>query len=41
MYRGSNIGLVMGIFYQYFVISAALAPSGPLSGKSTFHYHQS
>jgi hypothetical protein len=39
--RGSNPGLVIGIFLQYFIISATLAPSGPLSGESTFHYHQS
>jgi hypothetical protein len=41
MFRGSNPGLVMRIFLQYFIISATLAPSGPLSGESTFHYHQS
>ncbi len=41
MVRGSNPGLVIGIFLQYFIISASLAPSGPLSGENTFHYHQS
>ncbi len=30
----------IGIFLQDFIISATLAPSGPLSGESTFHYHQ-
>jgi hypothetical protein len=40
MIRGSNPGLVIGIFLQDFIISATLAPSGPLSGESTFHYHQ-
>jgi hypothetical protein len=30
--------LVIGIFLKYFIISASLAPSGPLSGESTFHY---
>jgi hypothetical protein len=37
---GSNPGLDIGIFLQDFIISATLAPSGPLSGESTFHYHQ-
>jgi hypothetical protein len=41
MFRGSNPGLVIGIFLQYFIISGTLAPSGPLSGEGTFHYHQS
>jgi hypothetical protein len=41
MFQGSNPGLVIGNFLQYFIISATLAPSGPLSGESTFHYHQS
>jgi hypothetical protein len=40
MFRGSNPGLVIGIFLRYFIISVSLAPSGPLSGESTFHYHQ-
>jgi hypothetical protein len=40
MFRGSNLGLVIGIFLQDFIISETLAPSGPLSGESTFHYHQ-
>jgi hypothetical protein len=34
----SNPGLVIGIFLQDFIISATLAPSGPLSGESTFHH---
>ncbi len=40
MIRGSNPGLDIGIFLQDFIISATLAPSGPLSGESTFHYHK-
>jgi hypothetical protein len=40
MIRGSNSGLVIRIFLQDFIISATLASSGPLSGESTFHYHQ-
>jgi hypothetical protein len=40
MIRGSNPVLVIGIFLQDFIISATLAPSGLLSGESTFHYHQ-
>jgi hypothetical protein len=40
MFRGSNPGLVIGIFLQDFIISETLAPSGLLSGESTFHYHQ-
>jgi hypothetical protein len=38
MFRGSNPGLVIGIFLQDFIISTTLAPLGPLSGESTFHY---
>jgi hypothetical protein len=41
MCRGSNPGLVIGIFLQSFFISGTLAPSGPSIGESTFHYHQS
>jgi hypothetical protein len=40
MFRGSIPGLVMGIFLQHFIISATLAPSGPSTGESTFHYDQ-
>jgi hypothetical protein len=43
MIRGSIPGLVIGIFLKDFNISTDLAPSsplGPLSGESTFHYHQ-
>jgi hypothetical protein len=41
MFQGSVPGLVIGIFLKKdFIISTALAPSGPLSGESTFHYHQ-
>jgi hypothetical protein len=40
MIRGSNPGLVIGIFLQDFIIFATLATSGPLSGESTFHYQQ-
>jgi hypothetical protein len=40
MFRGSNPGSVIGIFLQYFIDSATLAPSGPSIGESTFHYHQ-
>jgi hypothetical protein len=38
MIRGSNPGLVIRIFLQYFIDSATLAPSGPSIGESTFHY---
>jgi hypothetical protein len=41
MFRGSNPGLVIGIFHQYFIISGTLAPSEPSMGKITIHYHQS
>jgi hypothetical protein len=37
---GFNSGFVIVIFLKDFIISTALAPSGPLSGESTFHYHQ-
>jgi hypothetical protein len=40
MFRSSNPGLVIGIFLQDFINSESLAPSGPLSDESTFHYHQ-
>ncbi len=40
MFRGSNPGLVMGIFLQDFIISATLTPSGPSIVESTFYYHQ-
>jgi hypothetical protein len=40
MFSGSNPGLVIEIFHQYFIISATLAPSGPSIGESTFHYDQ-
>jgi hypothetical protein len=38
MIRGSNPGLVIGIFLRYFIISATFDHQDP--GESTFHYHQ-